>query len=139
MKWLGSKVIKLDEKVEEALKKNITKSFSSFPRGTAINLCGDLVQEDKSQQSDVYLWWGGEPNTRPCYAFLTLYFEIDPEDIGTSRFDEKVSRNLRTIINIAEKGHGWLSFRREYEPIVWRAVFFILDDPRLPSWIWNHC
>jgi len=61
------------------------------------------MEEDRVQPSDVYLWWGGEPNVDSCYAFLTLFFEVDPSDIGTYKFDEKVSRNLKTIINIAEK------------------------------------
>ena len=76
-----------------------------------------MVEEDKVNPSDVYLWRGGEPNRDANYALLTLYFKINPEDIGTSRFDEKVSRNLRTIINMSEYSY------RDYEPSVWRAIF----------------
>jgi len=72
---------------------------------------------------DVYLWWGGEPNRDACYALLTLFFEVDPNDIGRPRFDERVSRNLRALIDIAERDIDLLSFWREYKPNVWRAIF----------------
>ncbi|MGQ9513503.1 MAG: hypothetical protein ACUVTL_00355 [Thermoproteota archaeon] len=81
------------------------------------------MHKDKDNQSDVFLCWGGEPNRDLCYALLTLYFEIDPDDIGTPRFDERVSRNLRTLIDIAEKDGVWFASYREYEPHVWRAFF----------------
>jgi len=122
IRWLRSKVIKLPKKDEMALKKIISENYSEFPRSLAINLCNELVEEDKVSPSDVYLWWGGEPNRDANYALLTLFFEFDPEDIGTSKFDEKVSRNLRTLINISEKDVV-LSSYGEYLPIVWRAIF----------------
>jgi len=82
-----------------------------------------LVEEDKVEPSDVYLWWGGEPNNDSCYALLTLFFEVDPKDIDITQFDNRVSRNLRAIINIAEKAITGLSFWREFEPIIWRTIF----------------
>lgn len=82
-----------------------------------------LVQEDRVEPSDVYLWWGGEPNTDSCYAFLTLFFEVDPDDIGTPRFDERASRNLRVMINVAEKERSMLASYREYKPDIWRVFF----------------
>jgi len=57
------------------------------------------------------------------YAFVTLYFEVDPEDVGSSKFDEGVSRNLRTLINIAVNERAWLSDYRECRPHVWKAIF----------------
>lgn len=122
MRWLESKVIKLPEKDEIVLKKKITEEYSSFPRSQAMELCNHLVNEDKVNHSNVYLWWGGEPNSDAYYALLTLYFEVNPEDIGTSRFDERVLRNLRTLINISEKDVLLHSYE-EYEPTVWRAIF----------------
>jgi len=59
----------------------------------------------------------------PCYSFLTLYFEVDPGDIGTSRFDKRVARNLRGLVNISEKAQSVLSFYGEIKPHVWRAIF----------------
>lgn len=92
-------IIKL-EKDEESLRKRLRKLYIHYPRNIAKRWRELLVEEDRIKPSDVYLWWGGEPNSDSCYAFLTLYFEVDPEDIGTSRFDRNISRNLRTIINI---------------------------------------
>jgi len=91
------------------------------------------VEEDKADQSNVYLWWGGEPNSDSCYALLTLFFEVDPDDIGTPRFDAKVSRNLRAIINIAEKDIDWLSSHRKYEPNVLRAILASGHSLHLPN------
>jgi len=120
--WLRNKVIKLPEKDEIALKNIISRNYNSFPRSWVIDLCNLLVEEDKVNPSDVYLWWGGEPNRDANYAILTLFFELDPEDIGTSRFNERISRNLKTIISISEKD-ALLHSYREYEPHVWRAIF----------------
>lgn len=53
---------------------------------------------------------------------MTLFFEIDPDDIGRSGFGERVSRNLRAIINIAE-GDTVLSYSKEYEPDIWSVIF----------------
>lgn len=122
-RWFRGKVVKLSKEDELALKKEFSHSYSGFPRSQAINLCKQLMEEDKANPSDVYLWWGGEPNRDANYALLTLFFEVDPEDIGTSRFDEKVSRNLRTIINISENDGIMMNSSREYEPSVWRAIF----------------
>lgn len=96
--------------------------YDAYPRNVVKEWFKLLVEEDKIEPSDVYLWWGGEQNSDSCYAFLTLFFEIDPNDIGTPRFDERISRNLRAIINIAEKGN-FLSSHREYEPHVLKAIF----------------
>jgi len=90
--------------------------YVAYPCNIARDWCRLLVEEDKVEPSDVYLWWGGEPNSDSCYALLTLFF--DPDDIGTQRFDGKVSRNLRALINIAGKDTTWLSSYREYEPRV---------------------
>jgi len=70
-----------------------------------------------------FLCWGGEPGSDCCYAFLTLFFEVDPASIDSPEFDEKVSRNLRAIINIAEKDIMRLSTHRKYKPQVLRAIF----------------
>jgi hypothetical protein len=94
------------------------KFYDVYPCGIAKDLYKFLVEEDSAEPSDVYLWWGGKPNSDACYAFLRLFFEVDPDDVGTSRFDEKVSRNLKVLINIAEKDTMWMSSRREYEPNV---------------------
>jgi len=85
--------------------------------------CKLLVEEDKAEPSDVHLWWGGEPGSDSCYAFLTLFFEFDHKDIGTPSFGKKVSRNMRALINIAEKDNTWLSSYRLYEPNILRAIF----------------
>jgi hypothetical protein len=123
LNWLRGCGVSLGEKAEEFLRMRLREIYLGFPWGAARDLGEELVREDRVRPSDVFMWWGGEPNNDCCYAFLTLFFEIDPEDIGTKRFDERVSRNLRTIIEIAEKGHAWLSFWREYEPYIWRAIF----------------
>jgi hypothetical protein len=122
IRWLRSKVIKLHEEDEIALKNIISSNYNSFPRSWVIDLCNQLFEEEKVNPSDVYLWWGGEPNRDANYAILTLFFELDPEDIGTSRFDEEVSRNLRALINISEKNVLLHSYR-EYLPLIWRAIF----------------
>jgi len=123
VQWLRDGELNLGDKAEEGLRRRIRELYSSYPCGVAKRFCKRLVEEDNKEQSDVYLWWGGEPNRDGCYALLTLYFEIDPEDIGTSRFDEKVSRNLKTIINIAEEEYPHLSTYRDIEPHVWKAIF----------------
>jgi len=105
------------------LRRRASEFYAAYPCNIAREWCEMLVEEDKVEPSDVYLWWGGEPNSDCCYAFLTLFFEVDPADIGTSRFDEVVSRNLRAIVNIAKKGHVYLISSREYEPHIWRSVF----------------
>jgi len=120
--WFRSNGLNLGEEAEESLRRRMRKFYDAYPCDIAKELCRLLVQEDRAEPSDVYLWWGGEPNSDSCYAFLTLFFEVDPDDIGTPSFDEKVSRNLKTIINIAENDGGLSSFR-EYEPSVWRAIF----------------
>jgi hypothetical protein len=122
--WFRSNGLNLGEKAEESLRRRMRKFYSTYPCNIAKELCKLLVEEDKAEPSDVYLWWGGEPNSDSCYALLTLFFEIDPTYIGTSNFDDRVSRNLRAIINIAEKEHGILSSYREYAPKVWKAVFY---------------
>ena len=66
---------------------------------------------------------GGEPRSDLNYAFVTLYFEVDPEDVGSSKFDEGVLRNLKTLISIAESESAWLSDYRECRPNVWKAIF----------------
>jgi hypothetical protein len=123
VKWLRRNSLNLGEKAEEALRKEIRELYVAYPWGKAKELGEYLVQENKIELSDVYLWWGGEPNSDACYAFLTLFFEIDPRDIGTAQFDEKVSRNLQAIINIAEKERSTLPSYREYRPDTWRAIF----------------
>lgn len=123
VKWLVSNGLNLGEKAEGTLRKGLRELYVAHPWIIAKSFGERLAEEDKVSPSDVYLWWGGEPEDFPCYAFLTLFFEIDPQDIGTSRFDEKVSRNLRTIINIAEKEYSCLSFYTEYEPSVLKAIF----------------
>jgi len=120
--WLRSNGLNLGEKAEESLRRRARKFYDAYPCNIAKELCQLLAEEDKIEPSDVNLWWGGEPNSDSCYAFLTLFFEVDPEDIGTHRFDEIVSRNLKVLINVAEKSTV-LSSYREYEPKVWRVVF----------------
>jgi len=120
--WFRSNGLNLRE-AEESLRRRMREFYDAYLLDTAKEWCKLLVEEDKVEPSDVYLWWGGEPNSDSCYAFLTLFFEIDPNDIGTRRFDERVSRNLRAIINIAEKDHGILSSCREYDPHIWNVVF----------------
>jgi hypothetical protein len=100
-------------------------SYAFNPRDRAEKWRKLPVEEDKAEPSEVYLWWEGEPNSDSCYAFLTPFFEIDPNDIGTLRSDERASRNLRAIINIAEDV-DWLSFHRKYEPNILRAIFSTL-------------
>jgi hypothetical protein len=119
--WLRSNGLNLGEKAEEGLRGRMRKFYDAYPRNVAKEWFKLLFEEDKIEPSDVYLWWGGEPNSDSCYAFLTLFFEIDPNDIGTPRFDEKVSRNLRAIINIAEKG-DFLSSHKEYKPHILKTV-----------------
>jgi len=122
IKWLRSNDLNLGEEAEEYLRKRLKELYAYYPCKVAKEICDLLAHEDKDNQSDVFLWWGGEPNRDLCYAFLTLYFETDPDDIGTSRFDERISRNLRTLINIAEKDGVWFASYRECEPHVWRAI-----------------
>ena len=105
------------------MSRGISELYTRYPCDLVKSFCEHLIEEDKAQQSDVYLWWGGEPTNDNCYALLTLYFEVDPNDIGTPSFEKRVSRNLRAIINITEKEHGILSWHREYEPQVWNVVF----------------
>ena len=124
IRWFRSNGLNLGIKAEEGLRRRMRKFYDAYPCEIAKDWCKFLVEEDKAEPSDVYLWWGGEPNSDSCYAFLTLFFEVDSDDINTSRFNEKVSRNLKTLINIAEKD-TWscLSSHREYEPNVWRTIF----------------
>jgi len=121
--WLRSNGLNLGKNAEEGLRKKMKEFYDAYLCNTAKKWCKFLVEEDKVEPSDVYLWWGGEPNSDDCYAFLTLFFDIDPDEIGSPRFDKRVSRNLRAIINIAEKEHYILSLHREYEPKVWNIVF----------------
>ncbi|MBO3803810.1 MAG: hypothetical protein JTT11_08100, partial [Candidatus Brockarchaeota archaeon] len=123
VEWFRSNGLNLGEKAEESLRGRMKKFYDAYLCSIAKNWCKLLVEEDKVEASDVYLWWGGEPNSDCCYAFLTLFFEVDPNDVGTPRFDEKVSRNLKALINIAEKDIPWLSSHREYRPDIWRAIF----------------
>jgi hypothetical protein len=67
--------------------------------------------------------FGGAASPTTMSATPFSRFEIDPEDIGTSRFDERVSRNLKTIINIAEEEYPHLSTYEDIEPHVWRSIF----------------
>jgi len=120
--WFRRNGLKLGEKVEEGLRRRSREFYDVYPCSIAKEWCELLVKEDKSDPSDIYLWWDGEPNSDCCYAFLTLYFELDPGNIGTSGFDDTVSRNLRALINIAGE-NSWLSSYREYEPHVWRSIF----------------
>jgi len=121
--WFRSNGLKLGEGAEEGLRGRMREFYDTYPRNIAKDWCKLLIEEDKVEPSDVYLWWGGEPNSDSCYAFLTLFFEVDPDDIGTRRFDQKISRNLRAIINIAENDTTWLSSYRGYEPKIWRVIF----------------
>jgi len=123
IEWFRSNGINLGEEAKDGLRRRMREFYNAYPCDIAKRWCKLLVEEDKAEPSDVYLWWGGEPNSDSCYALLTLFFEVNPEDMGKSRFNEKVSRNLRAIINIAEKDTPWLSSHREYEPHVWRAIF----------------
>jgi len=123
LEWFKDNGISLGAEAEEGLRRKMRSSYASNPRGRAERWCKLLVEEDKAEPSDVYLWWGGEPNHDSRYALLTLFFEVDPDDIGTSRFDERVSRNLRAIINIAENDIDLSSSHRKYEPKVWRVIF----------------
>jgi len=123
IQWLRDGGLNLGEKAEESLRGGISKLYASYPYDLVKSFGECLIEEDKAQQSDVYLWWGGEPTNDNCYALLTLYFEVDPNDISTPRFNEKVSRNLRVIIDIAERERYNLVSHREYEPKVWNVVF----------------
>jgi hypothetical protein len=121
--YLRNRGFHLNEEAEESFRNRVREIYVAYPSGLARDLTQHLMEEDRARPSDVYLWWGGEPNVDSCYAFLTLFFECDPNDIGTYKFDEKVSQNLKTIIHIAEKESSLLSFYRECEPHVWRAIF----------------
>jgi len=123
IQWLRTNGLNLGEKTEGSLRRRIKKFYASYPCDIAKKWCKLLEEEDKSSQSDIYLWWGGEPNSDACYAFLTLFFEIDPKDIGKPQFDERVSINLRVMTNIADRENTFLSSYREYEPHVWNAIF----------------
>jgi len=123
IEWFRDNGISLGAKAEEGLRRRMRSSYAVNPRDRAERWCKLLEEEDKVEPSDVYLWWGGEPNRDSRYALLTLFFEVDPADIGTSRFDDRISRNLRAIINIAEKDIDWSSSHREYEPNVWSVIF----------------
>lgn len=121
--WIREGGVRLGERAEEVLRKEIRKIYVGYPCGIARKICESLVMEDRANLSDVYLWWGGEPNADLCYAFLTLYFEINPDEVGTPRFYERTSRNLRTIINVAEERYPLLSTYKDIEPRAWRAIF----------------
>jgi len=105
------------------MRKRLKELYAKYPREMAKDLCGHLVEEDRDNPSDIYLWWGGEPEDYPCYAFLTLYFEVDPRDIDTSKFDERVARNLRGLVDISERAQSVLSYYGEKKPHVWKAIF----------------
>ncbi|MEM2886174.1 MAG: hypothetical protein QXF24_08815, partial [Thermoproteota archaeon] len=120
--WLRRNGIILERSAEEYLRRRAGEFYAAYPCNIAKKWCELLVEEDKFEPSYVFLWWGGEPNNDRCYAFLTLFFEVDPDDIGTPRFDGVVSRNLRAIVNIAEKEQMYLISSREYEPHVWRSI-----------------
>lgn len=121
--WFRSNGLNLGKEAEESLRRRMRNYYAAYPCNIAKEWCKLLVEQDKVESSNVYLWWGGEPNSDSCYAILTLFFEVDPDDIGSTEFEERVSRNLRAIINIAEKEEVFLSSHREYEPPVWKAVF----------------
>jgi len=121
--WFRSNGINLGERAEEGLRRRMREFYANYPCNIAKEWCKLLVEEDNVESSDVYLWWGGEPNSDSCYAFLTLFFEVDPDEIGNPSFDNRVSRNLRAILNIADKDTTWLSSYRKCEPNVWRAIF----------------
>jgi len=123
IQWLRDRGLNLGEKAEESLSGRISELYTRYPCDLVKSFCEHLIEEDKAQQSDVYIWWGGEPTNDDCYALFTLFFEVDPDDIGKSRFDEMVLRNMRAIINIAERERYNLSSYNEYEPQVWKAVF----------------
>jgi len=121
--WFRSNGINLGERAEEGLRRRMREFYANYPCNIAKEWCKLLVEEDNVESSDVYLWWGGEPNSDSCYAFLSLFFEVDPDEIGNPSFDNRVSRNLRAILNIADKDTTWLSSYRKCEPNVWRAIF----------------
>jgi len=121
--WMKEGGIRLGDKAEDVLREKVRKIYVGYPCGIAKKICESLVKEDKADPSDVYLWWGGEPNADLCYAILTLYFEVDPEEVGTSTFYERTSRNLWTLINVAEEMYPLLSTYKYIEPLAWRAIF----------------
>lgn len=123
MQWLRVGELHLGVDVEEELRKGLRETYANYPLNLVKRFATDLMEHDKVEPSDVYLWWGGEPGSDLNYAYVTLYFEVDPGDVGTPKFDEEVSRNLRTLINIAESESAWLSDYRECRPNVWRAIF----------------
>jgi len=120
--WLKSRGLNLGGSAEEGLRRRIRKIYVSHPQKMVKEWCDLLLAEDKINPSDVYLWWGGEPGKGGKYALLTLFFELSPEDIGTVTFYEKVSRNMRVIIDIAERERTHLSEFFEYEPDVWSVL-----------------
>ena len=98
VEWFKDNGLSLGAKAEEGLRRRMRSSYTFNPRDVTERWCKLLVEEDKVELSDIYLWWGGEPNSDACYALLTLFFEVDPDDIGSPRFDERVSRNLRATL-----------------------------------------
>jgi hypothetical protein len=72
IQWFRDGGLNLGEEAEEGLRKRIRELYSRYPCDIAKNFCKDLIKEDETKQSDVYLWWGGEPNSDECYALLTL-------------------------------------------------------------------
>ena len=121
--WFSNNCSNLGESAEDGLRSRMREFYANYPCNIAKEWCKLLVEEDMDEPSDVYLWWGGEPNRDSCYALLTLFFEVDPDNIGTPSFDEKVSKNLRAIINIAERDIDWLSSHRKYEPNILKVIF----------------
>jgi hypothetical protein len=121
--WLRDNGLSLGDHAEESLRVRLKKFYDAYPREMAKDLCWHLVEEDRANPSDIYLWWGGEPEDFPCYAFLTIFFEVDPIDIGTHKFDENVAKNLKALVNISERAQSVLSYYKEIKPHVWRAIF----------------
>jgi len=117
-RYLGSIGIDLNWRVKGLMRRKIRRLFSGGHMFVLKKLFRHLAREDRRNPSDVHLWWGGEPNRDIRYALFTFFFEIDPEDIGTSKFDDKVWSNLKAIIDVAE-GLSWMSGYEDYKPHVW--------------------
>lgn len=124
--WLRRGGIRLGKGAKEVLRAKVRKIYVGYPCWVARDMCKDLVEEDKKEPSDVYLWWGGEPNFDGCYALLALCFEIYPYDIGTIGSRERIARNLKALIDLIEKRH---SRPREIEAEAWRAIFSDQEPP----------
>ncbi|MBO3804143.1 MAG: hypothetical protein JTT11_09825 [Candidatus Brockarchaeota archaeon] len=85
--------------------------------------CNPLMAEDKKKPFICLSLVGWRAWQESKYAILTLFFELSPEDIGTTTFDEKESKNMRAIIDMAEMEREHLSEYFKYEPDVWSAFF----------------